>query len=264
MVLLVERCPLRKAFRSMRLQTNASGGRWLQAAVSSGNSPSSGQITFLDSGSVVGTAAVNASGVAVLGLNGFASGMHALTASFGGSSRFAPSVSPVLREQWPSAGPGFSLKIASNEYVVASGSSLEVSAQPEGSFREPIALSCANGVPIGYACQFSPTVLNNGSGNSSFALVPTSKRASIYPRRPRWPAAPLFFGALFIWLYRNDRRGWCALVLTCCSAASLLSGCSGPSNRTQIAVLTVQASAGSGSQGIVQSLQLTVKLPVDR
>lgn len=230
----------------------------LKATVSS-DAQVSGVVTFLDSGKVLGTAEVNSLGVAVLPLTGFASGAHRLTASFEGASSLAPSVSPALTEQWAAVGPGFSLQIGGN-----SGStsvSLQIHAVPIANFSEPVALSCTSGLPPGYECEFSPEVLSNGIWNSTLRVTP-SRRASMSRVRGKWLTMPLFFAALLIWVYRGNRRVCCALVL--CGAAGLVGGCAVSPSPVQVTVLTVQASAGSGSQEVVQSVQWALKLRADR
>lgn len=218
-------------------------------------------VTFLDSGKILGTAELNSLGVAVLRLTGFANGAHKLTASFGGASSLAPSVSPVLAEQWAAVGPGFSLQIDGNGNSGSTSVSLQIHAVPIGNFSEPVALSCTSGLPAGYECEFSPEVLSNGIWNSTLRVTPL-KQTSISPHRAKWLTTPLFFAALLIWLYRGNRRVCCALVL--CGAAGLLGGCAGSASPVQVTVLTVQASAGTGSQEVVHSVQWTLKLRADR
>jgi hypothetical protein len=90
---------------------SATGSATLVASVSPINLSSGATITFLDSGTILGSAPLDASGTARLQLAQMGSGQHSLTASFGGDAQFAPAVTPVLTEEWPPAGPGFSLQV---------------------------------------------------------------------------------------------------------------------------------------------------------
>lgn len=247
---------------SLALQTDSSGGKWLQATVSSGNPSSSGQVTFLDSGGIIGTAPVNASGVAVLAIPEFASGQHLLTASYGGTSALAPSVSPAFTEQWPSAGPGFSLQVVQQPVKSSSEVSLQVNLLPTGNFQQTVTLSCASGVPTGYRCEFSPTVLSGGHENSTLLILPSS------PGTPSLFAGLVFLPLLFaVFLFRagaTNRYWWSSLVLLVCCCVGSLTGCNHSSPYTRLAVVTVQASAGAGSEVIIHSVQLIVKLPSNR
>jgi len=64
-----------------------------------------GIVTFLDSGTILGTAVTNQSGLATLRVGTLGSGFHSFTASFAGASEFAPGASPALYDQWPETGP---------------------------------------------------------------------------------------------------------------------------------------------------------------
>jgi len=61
--------------------------------------PITGSVTFSDGGITLGTAVVNASGVATLAVSTLSAATHALTASFGGNTNYAASSSPALSEQ---------------------------------------------------------------------------------------------------------------------------------------------------------------------
>ena len=68
----------------------------ITATVSSGSGGSpGGMVTLLDGASVLGTPSLNG-GVAALKVSALASGAHNITASYGGNSNFASSLSPVL------------------------------------------------------------------------------------------------------------------------------------------------------------------------
>jgi hypothetical protein len=79
--------------------TTAAAGQMitLTANVRASNVPApAGTVTFLDGSTVLGTAEVNASGVASFQTNALALGTHAVTASYAGTSSYNPSTSSAL------------------------------------------------------------------------------------------------------------------------------------------------------------------------
>lgn len=247
---------------ALALQTDSSGGKWLQATVSSGNSSSSGRVTFLDSGGILGTAPLNSSGVAVLAIPEFAGGQHVLTASYGGTSALAPSVSPAFTEEWSSAGPGFSLQVVPQPAKSSSEVSLKVNLLPTGNFQQSVTLSCANGVPAGYRCEFSPSVLSGGHEDSTLLILPAPQGTSSLFAGLVF--LPLLFAAFLFQAGATNRYWWSSLVLMVCCCIGSLTGCSNAMPPTRLTVVTVQASASTGSEVIIHSFQLIVKLPAKR
>jgi len=248
---------------SLAMQMDASGaGASLVASIYGGTVPSGGTITFLDAGKILGTATVNASGVAAVSVPQFENGAHTLTASFSGAAMLAPAVSPALVEQWPSAGPGFSLAIAKSQSLApGSVGSWQVSVLPFRDFRQTVQLSCADGLPEGYTCAFSPAELVNGAGNSALLISASSRTvraqrvAAYLPAMLLIPMAFLFFGT------GNDRRFRIFLVLLAVSLGGLLSGCNSSTRSVQMSVVTVQASSGTGAQAVIHSVQVPLRLP---
>ncbi|GAA5149458.1 hypothetical protein GCM10023213_47190 [Prosthecobacter algae] len=67
------------------------------AALSGGGTPT-GSVVFQDGSTTLSTVAINGSGVATYSSSALAEGAHYITASYGGSSRYNSSVSPVLTQ----------------------------------------------------------------------------------------------------------------------------------------------------------------------
>jgi hypothetical protein len=246
---------------------SASGTSSLTATVFAPELPPGGTVSFLDNGSVLGTGLVDAFGVARLANARMELGTHSLTASFGGTAHYAPSVSPFLNEQWPASGPGFSLQLTPAQSSAAAPAvlSLQVYVAQLGNFRQAVQLSCLSGLPHGYACIFSPETLN-GSGKSALLIVPTSNVAVLPSQANRWPGITAAF--IFILLLGSWRRPSLFLpFFMVVSLVTVLTGCerSTPSfEAPQTIVLTVQASALSGSQTIIHSEQISVQLSVSK
>jgi hypothetical protein len=194
------------------------------------------------------------------------SGTHTLTASFGGVPRYAPSVSPVLYEQWPAAGSGFSLQITTAQRVAPAPAvaSLQANIDALGDFRQSIELSCKSGLPHGYTCEFSPESLN-GSGNSSLLILPASNTVAWNSGSHGSPGiVAAFVFALLLGSWKNGYSRF--VILIAVSFATAVSGCSGGSASSlatsRTVVLTVEASTANSSPMTIHSAQVLVRLPV--
>jgi hypothetical protein len=252
---------------TLALQTDTFGGTSRLVATVSGEGADSSRVTFLDTGVILGSAPVSSLGVAEIPFQQGA-GLHVLTASFAGTSRVAPSVSPALNEQWPSSGPGFSLRIAtqanpSNPSVVAS---FLVSVLPDRDFRQPLMLSCSSALPNGYACEFAPAFLA-ASGNSMLLVLTGSERASMRRIPAPWSGTLLAFGCILLLATAKNRHSRITVVFFGCFLVIFFTGCRNSarsSHATQAVVLTVQASTAIEAQAIIHSVQVAVRLPAGK
>jgi hypothetical protein len=250
---------------TLAVQIDTSSGASTLVATVSGGEDHSGTVTFLDTGVILGSAPATSSGVATIPFRPGV-GLHALTASFAGTSTVAPSVSPALNEQWPSSGPGFSLRIArqANPSNSSASALFLVSVLSDGDFRQPLTLSCSNGLPKDYSCEFAPTLLA-GSGNSMLEIVPGPKTASMHRTPAPWPGLLLALGCVFLLGGARNRHSRIILVFFGCFVVALFAGCGNAARSSQAAqavVVTVQASSGSEPQAIIHSIQIPVPLPV--
>ena len=73
-------------------------GLVITATVSGTGSIPSGNVNFLDAGALIGTAALNANGVATVTNNALTIGSHSLVASYVGDANHSPTVSPALTQ----------------------------------------------------------------------------------------------------------------------------------------------------------------------
>ena len=248
---------------SLAPETNpADGTSTLAANVDALTGELRGTVTFLDSGSILGTAESDESGNAVLPVGKLGSGTHNFSVSFGGGPDIAPSASPVFRDQWPESGPGFSVNAtAGGLHVSPRGSdSVSITIAPITSFHQEVQLFCAAGLPENYTCDFSPASLTGG-GVSILKIRPSAKTAETLPE-----TIPLSCGITlgvfwFLMLAGCDWRPRAVALLLVCSSLFLLGACSiAPSSgrQTQMIVLTVRATSGSGTETIVHSTQFSV------
>jgi hypothetical protein len=235
------------------------------ALVSSASAVPQGKVTFLMDGTVLGSAPADQNGkVTLLSTAAPAGGQHQFWASYGGGAIYAPSVSPALDWSPQSAGSGFSLNLDADTVLVSPSSAATVhiliSAPARSS--ETISLSCAAGLPQGYACDFSPASLT-APGVSTLTIGPSqlSQRTS----GANWwrkGALGISLSLLFFLPFVKRRRlRWPVLMLALSLAVVMPSGCSATGLNTQaneVSVLVVRASAGSGSNASVNSAQLTI------
>ena len=230
------------------------GNSILTASVGTGSVK--GTVVFLDSGNILGNAPVDGSGRAAL-TAALGSGAHNLSASFTGNSPLAPGVSPELLEQWPASGPGFSLQVGADS--LRASQTVSVSVLPLSGFQQKVQLSCADGLPAGYACAFSPTSLNGGG--VSWLTIQNSGLAELPSKSRGLQAAALSLFALCFAgvLSRRNSRVFAMFVVI--SSFVLLAGCGGSSGeRSQIQVLSIRATSGSGSSTIVHSAQVRLNI----
>jgi len=246
------------------LVTASNGNSNLVANVGSLAGSPQGAVTFLDNGLILGTAETDRSGQAALPVGALTSGAHDLAASFAGGPRFAPSASPELRDQWPAAGPGFTLVLGRGPLRAGAGGSepLPVTIAAIADFQGQVQLSCGNNLPAGYSCFFSPGTLP-GSGTSLLVIQPATIAASSRAGQPWLLSAALGLSLLSLLLATGERRRGTVFlcVFLFCGAVGGLAGCAQPvesGSPPQMRVLTVQAQSGSGAALISHSAQVAI------
>jgi hypothetical protein len=230
----------------------------LQAFVASRSGSVAGQVNFLDGGSILGTAVVDDSGMALLALSALSPGVHSFFADFSGNLRFAPSVSPVLTEQLPDLASGFALTLSSHslDLTTAAVGNLLVTVLASHGFRQPVKLSCAEGVPKGYECVFSPSSLSSGVSHlrieSSVADL-SSSQASILGTGALGILALMLFVA-----NQTKRRRVTSAFAAIIFALTIGCGTRSSEIQRQITVLSIRATAGAGANRFVDSAQVLV------
>jgi hypothetical protein len=221
-------------------------------------------VVFLDKGVILGSVTTDATGSATLTIPLPASGAHSFSASFSGDSQFAPSVSPELQEFWSDSSPAFSVAVDPVIMkAVAGAASGEVSVSIAGPLQDPLQLSCSSGLPNGYSCSFSPAVLSQ-SGVSEVSIRRSAVSSNTAPARNKLPGSLALVAVLMGGLFSvSRRRALTAMAVLCFLGLSFLSGCGGSSREqqaSQIAVVTVQATSGTGQARSVHAAQLLLML----
>jgi N-acetylneuraminic acid mutarotase len=237
----------------------------LTASVTSSGTVPTGNVTFLDGTTSLGTAPLNGSGIATLSVATLAAGPHLLTASYvGDTNHFAASCAPLTQMV-----VDFSVSSAStNTATINPGGSASYSITlgpviPATTLPGPITLS-ASGGPAGATYTFSPATVPGNAGLTSEALTVTlpsvvsTFKPSVRPRNP--PPISLAMTVLLLPFackrrQRGERTGGFPRILLLILIGSLsfatLNGCGGSSSsgnntpQPQSYTVTVTGTAGA-------------------
>jgi large repetitive protein len=238
--------------------------------------PPTGTVTFMSGANVVGTATVDASGVAVLTPNFTAGVNYNIIAMYGGDTDHSPSTSPAISV---SGTPTlFSLGVTPSSVTMATSqnATVTVNLSSNGSFADTIGLGCAS-LPAGVFCHFSnPSVkLTAGSLASVQLTIDTNNPLSGGSSAMNRPAGnskfalaglflpfSLFFGFVFWQLRRRNAKFLTMAVALMLSAAALLAtGCSSFSVNTAAPgnyVIQVTGTGANTNAEQFQNVSLTI------
>ncbi|MDR3726332.1 MAG: FG-GAP-like repeat-containing protein [Terracidiphilus sp.] len=258
---------LNPTFTAITQATVIDGSGVFSAHVLSVTGKPQGQVTFLMGGTIVGTATVDQNGNALWNSPvSSASGLRLLHASYSGNRTFAPSVSPDFQQSLPQTGASFSLTLDATSVSVSSTTpaTIHIVVAAPASFQQTISISCGAGLPSGYSCSFSPASLT-GAGNSVLTIRPAQTASGGVLPDGRWTKQ---LGTVLLVLFllpvcKLRSRRWLVLLLIAAPLGMLL-GCAASQvanvQSGQVVVLSIQANSGSGTDAIVQSAQIGVRI----
>jgi len=243
----------------------------LTATINSTGGIPTGQIVFLDGTTGLGSASLDASGVATLRTNTLAAGVHSLTASYAGDEKFDGSTSAAVTINIANA--EFSLGAAPTSAAVIAGQSTQfmLTITPAGGFVNNVTFSCS---PItGITCTFNPATVTPTNGAASTTLtVTTSASVSRYGLLMPdllGPCALLVALALFsfaMWRGRSVRIARASLLTATAAMAIVglsltLSGCGGYGSSTQPnrGTASIMVTAQSGTISHTTTVMVTVQ-----
>lgn len=234
-----------------------------------------GTVTFSDSTTTLGTATLDATGVANLTVN-LPPGTYVVEAVYSGDATHLGSTSlPVTVDNNPVA---FTLTVSPTTLTLKTtqNAQLGLIMTSEGGFTDTIALGCL-GLPAGVNCHFSsPSVMLAANGNASAELTidtnsPLTGGSEAMNRRAGNGGTLLaglllplsvLFGCIF---WRQRRRMpsllTVVLLLALSAAALLTSGCNGISKSSVTpGTYTIQVVASGTTTGVVetQNVSLTI------
>jgi hypothetical protein len=203
--------------------------------------PPTGTVTFMSGATVVGTATVDASGVAILTPNFTAGVSYNIVAMYGGDTDHSPSTSPAISVSGTPTLFSLGVKPSSVTMATSQNATVTVNLTSNGSFADTIGLGCAS-LPAGVFCHFSnPSVKLTATSSASVQLtIDTNNPLSGGSSAMNRPADKskvalaglllpfsLFFGFVFWQLRRrNSKFLTLAAALLLSTAAFLANGCS--------------------------------------
>ncbi len=232
--------------------------------------PPTGTVTFMSGATTLGSATLDANGVATLTPNLTAGVNYNIVATYSGDADHLPSSSPTV----PVSGTPtlFTLGVSPASVTVQTSQNVTVTVNltSNGTFTDTIGLGCAS-LPAGVSCHFSnPSVkLNPGATASVQLTIDTNNPlggGSSAMNRPvgnskvslagLFLPLSVFFGFVF-WRLRRRSAGILAtaMVLVLSAAALLATGCSSYSTNTAApGSYTIQVT-GTGATSNVQEYQ---------
>jgi Big-like domain-containing protein len=144
----------------------------LTATISSSGGIPTGQVVFLDGGTNLGASALDGAGVAILRINTLAAGMHTLTASYAGDTKFDGSDSAGVTINIASADFSFGATPTTATVIAGDSTQFMLTVTPVGVFADSVTFSCS---PVtGINCTFSPATVNSANGTASTTLTVTT------------------------------------------------------------------------------------------
>jgi hypothetical protein len=239
---------------------------------SSGVATPTGSVAFLDTGIVLGSAALDGTGKAVLPTGNLAPGSHTFSAAYGGDSAYAASQAafPFVVIVNP---PDFGLSLSSGTATVHAGqpATYPISLLNLNGFVGTVNFTCTSGLPSLTACSFNPpsVALNGLGGNTTLTITTTAPTAA--PPAPGLGAGlgttAGFFGLVLVGGLAVRKRGrrWGAafLLLTVLSLCGALISCGGggpppithnPGTPPGTSTVTITATSGSTTHTAIVTL----------
>jgi len=234
-----------------------------------------GTITFMEGTTVIGSGALNSSGVATL-VPDLAPGSHSIVASYGGDAVHSPSQSGSVSIK--GSGDGFTIVVDPPKMTLVSGQNgtVTVSVVSNNGFSDDIGMGCLS-LPAAVNCHFTSNTVKLGANKIETVQLtidtnaPLSGGSSASTKNPGGSGmtlAGLFMpvGLLFGgWFWRLRRKNGAALLAAavCFLAGAIsLSGCGGSFSQVSAApgTYTIQVGGvGSGSNtSHYQNVTLTV------
>jgi uncharacterized protein (TIGR03118 family) len=238
----------------------------LTSTVASTAGTPTGEVNFLDGQTVIGTARLNAGGVATFTTSTLAAGAHSLSASYAGDDNFEGSASAPVNTTI--AARDFSLGADPQTATIAAGQSapFNITITPAGGFSDAVILSCA---PVtGITCNFGqPTVTPHGAMAATMLTVTVSSNylhaGGIGGNGTRWFLAGLcLIGALASLRKRgaprrSTIRGLATSMAMVTVLALTLMSC-GYSSNSQTYTNTASVPVTAQSGGIVHTSTISI------
>ena len=243
----------------------------LTATVHAAGGVPTGQVTYFDGSTNLGSDTLDATGTAVIRNNTLAAGTHSLTVAYAGDDKFAGSTSAAVTIDIASVDFSVAADPSSGSVIAGQSTQFVLTVTPHGGFAGNVAFSC--GPITGVTCSFNPAAVTPGNGPASTTLtVTTSATVSRYgfamPRQIG-PWALLIAIALFCLAITRARNLPTSVRLSplAASAAAILAlclvigGCGGYSSNSQAnkGTATIMVTAQSGTLSHTTTVSVTVQ-----
>ena len=237
----------------------------------SGTPAPTGQVTFLDGTTTLGSAPLNSSDVATISTSSLTVGSHSLMANYAGDANNAPSNSHIVTLT-VTGSPDFSVALVPASVTVSSGSSASssVSITPVNGFADATTFSCS-GLPSFSSCLFSPaSATPNGTAATSTLTIATNVQTATNRYRRyigTGAGSESAFALLLLPLLSINRKRRtsltraCGFILLGMLLLQGMMGCSGTSkpSTTPQGQYSVTVTAASGTISHSATLQIVVQ-----
>jgi sugar lactone lactonase YvrE len=234
-----------------------------------------GTVTFTNAAATLGTATLDATGVAVLNVN-LATGTYVVQAAYSGDATHLPSTSLSITITANPVTFNLSVTPPTVSLKTTQYTNLGIVLTSVGGFTDTVGMGCA-ALPVAVTCHFSsPTVdlASNGTATVQLALDTNSPLtggslgSNIHPGTERTYLASLFFpiSLLFGFLFWRSRRSissiFTAVLLIALSAVALaVSGCSGITTKSATpGTYTISVVATGQKTGVVESQNIVLTI----
>jgi hypothetical protein len=254
----VSKANVSETLTSSSSQADAGATLTLTDTVTSSTSGTpTGMVNFFSGTTSLGSAALNAGGVASLNIATLPAGTYSVTASYLGDGNFNTNTSTAVSVSI--GAPSITLAINSPALTISAGAtgSETLTVTPLYGYTGSVSLSCGNLAP-GLSCSFSPASSTLGSAAVSSTLTvttptPSSSTAMLRNSSSGLTAAGgvVAFASAVLPLHpwRRKRYPWVA-VLIMAAATAFTIGCGGSSSHgPQATTLTVSSSASKSASG---------------
>lgn len=224
-----------------------------------------GNVTFLDGTTTIGTAALDGTGTATLVVKTLVAGTHTISANYAGDTILTASGSNPILEMIAD----YTMQAQPANLTIPSGQSgtASISIIPLGGSTQTVQVSCGN-LPVGITCSIAPASvtldgLNPGSVKVTVNAHPATASNAIKGRLWGATSTLAFAGLLLPFIRRKHLKTLLAAsaILVIGLYAAGCGGSSGSSSNTTAAgtyVVNVTASGGAGSSAKVVPIVVTV------
>jgi len=228
----------------------------------------SGNVTFYDGSTSLGTTQLSATGTASMTVNFSTLGVHNITAVYAGDADFSGGTSAVFQETIQAGDFSISATPGAVSLYTGVGAAVQVSVTSLQGFNQPLALTCS-GLPVNATCIFSPASLPQGQGAANLviqAAAPQKAEAGSVSGAVSGSGAllaALTFLLLPGWKRRRRFLAGLSAVLLAVGVGMGLSGCGSPSpilggTPTGTYEVAVTATTAGTGPALTHSAQVTL------